>query len=241
MKKTLTFKRSLIKRFAVSSLLLLALTACKTDQEKQPEPPVAPEQPKETPKPKPVEPKVEPKKDPTAQKDSPKPTEEAKACRDDRGCRGFLRCIDGFCKTPPAITGEHDESTPWVEFQTSPKPSRFFMETAIPDYEQTRGLMFRREMKDDWGMIFIYPTEGIRSFWMKNTLMPLDMVFVGDDGKVVSFIEGAEPLTLQGRQSEGPARYVIELKAGWVQKHGIKKGQVMKMGNFDAQYMPRSK
>ena len=80
--------------------------------------------------------------------------------------------------------------------------------------QQRRGLMFVRSMPERTGMLFIYETDDIRSMWMKNTYIPLDMIFARSDGSVSSVIHRAEPHTLVSRASVEPVRYVLELNAG---------------------------
>ena len=80
--------------------------------------------------------------------------------------------------------------------------------------QQRRGLMFVRNMPERTGMLFIYETDDIRSMWMKNTYIPLDMIFARSDGSVSSVIHRAEPHTLVSRASVEPVRYVLELNAG---------------------------
>ena len=87
--------------------------------------------------------------------------------------------------------------------------------------QQVRGLMYVREMPASTGMLFIYETSGYRSIWMKNTYIPLDLVFARDDGTVSSVIADATPLTLDSRTSIEPVRYVLELNAGTARRLGI--------------------
>jgi uncharacterized membrane protein (UPF0127 family) len=90
------------------------------------------------------------------------------------------------------------------------------------DFEQQRrGLMFVRSMPERTGMLFIYKGDDIRSMWMKNTYIPLDMVFARSDGSVSSVIHRAEPHTLASRASIEPVRYVLELNAGTARRLGI--------------------
>jgi len=90
------------------------------------------------------------------------------------------------------------------------------------DFEQQRrGLMFVRNMPERTGMLFIYENDDIRSMWMKNTYIPLDMVFMRSNGSVSSVIHRAEPRTLLSRASIEPVRYVLELNAGTARRMGI--------------------
>jgi uncharacterized membrane protein (UPF0127 family) len=87
--------------------------------------------------------------------------------------------------------------------------------------QQRRGLMFVRDMPDDTGMLFIYEGEQTRSMWMKNTYIPLDMVFARADGTVTNVIADTTPHTLHSNASSAPARYVLELNAGTARRLDI--------------------
>jgi len=98
------------------------------------------------------------------------------------------------------------------------------MELAISEDEHARGLMFRKQMDENRGMLFIFPDEDIRSFWMHNTLIPLDIIYVNANRQVVSISKNAKTLNDQSLPSESPAMYVIEINAGLCDKYGIEKG-----------------
>lgn len=87
--------------------------------------------------------------------------------------------------------------------------------------QQRQGLMFVRNMPETTGMLFIYEGEDIRSMWMKNTYIPLDMVFARSDGSVTNVITDTVPHTLHSNTSTRPARYVLELNAGTARRLGI--------------------
>lgn len=89
--------------------------------------------------------------------------------------------------------------------------------------QQRRGLMFVRDLPQDTGMLFIYEDEGIRSMWMKNTYIPLDMVFARADGSVTNIVTHTVPQTLNSHTSSEPARFVLELNAGTARRLGIGK------------------
>lgn len=80
--------------------------------------------------------------------------------------------------------------------------------------QQMRGLMHVRDLPEFTGMIFIYRQAGVRSMWMKNTYIPLDMVFIRGDGSVSSVIANTTPLSLESRSAVEPVNYVLELNAG---------------------------
>lgn len=90
------------------------------------------------------------------------------------------------------------------------------------DFDQhRRGLMFVRDMPETTGMLFIYEEIDIRSIWMKNTYIPLDIVFARDDGSVINIVRDATPQTLNSNRSTEPARYVLELNGGTTRRMAI--------------------
>ena len=92
---------------------------------------------------------------------------------------------------------------------------------ATESAQQRRGLMFVRELPADAGMLFIYEDEDIHSMWMKNTYIPLDMVFARDDGSVTNVVSDTVPQTLDSHSSSEPVRFVLEINAGTARKLGI--------------------
>lgn len=98
------------------------------------------------------------------------------------------------------------------------------MELATCEEEHARGLMYRKQMDENKGMLFIFQNEGIRSFWMRNTIIPLDIIYINADKKVVSIAKNAKVLDETSLPSEAPAMYVVEINAGLCDKYGIVKG-----------------
>lgn len=90
------------------------------------------------------------------------------------------------------------------------------IEVEIADTPETRatGLMNRSELGEDSGMLFDFKETRAVSMWMKNTLIPLDMLFLGPDGRIVNIARNARPLSLDTISSDGPVRYVLELNGG---------------------------
>jgi uncharacterized protein len=91
-----------------------------------------------------------------------------------------------------------------------------------PEQRET-GLMFRAVMAANEGMLFTFERPAQQCFWMKNTLIPLSVAFLADDGSVVN-VEDMAPQTLDGHCSAKPVRFVLEMNQGWFAKHGIKPG-----------------
>ena len=89
--------------------------------------------------------------------------------------------------------------------------------------QRTIGLMFRREMPQHEGMLFVFEQPTKQCFWMRNTLLPLTAAFVSDDGTIVN-LEDMKPQTLDSHCSLKPVRYVLEMNQGWFAKKGIKAG-----------------
>lgn len=85
------------------------------------------------------------------------------------------------------------------------------------------GLMFRKEMPQSEGMIFVFEQPATQCFWMRNTLLPLTAAFVADDGRIVNLVD-MQPMTENSHCSEEPVRYVLEMNQGWFAKKNIKKG-----------------
>jgi uncharacterized membrane protein (UPF0127 family) len=115
-------------------------------------------------------------------------------------------------------------SSPRVIVETASGAHAVNVELARSDAERAMGLMHRRELADDAGMLFLFPESDDHSFWMRNTLIPLDMIFIGEDGRVVGIVERAEPLTLTQRSIGKPSRYVLEVNGGWCAKRGVRDG-----------------
>lgn len=90
--------------------------------------------------------------------------------------------------------------------------------------QQRRGLMFVRDLPESTGMLFVYDDAGIRSMWMKNTYISLDIVFARDDGTISSVIHDAQPLSLRSLSATEPVRFVLELNAGVARRLDIGPG-----------------
>lgn len=90
----------------------------------------------------------------------------------------------------------------------------FDIEIAETEYETQTGLMYRPSMEADQGMLFIFPNVSVRSFYMKNTEFPLDIIYIGENQKIVSFQKNAQPYNENSLPSGAPVKYVLEINAG---------------------------
>lgn len=123
-----------------------------------------------------------------------------------------------------------DKSAGWANAETlegafnnkdgtsSPKIN---LELALTNQQRQVGLMYRKSMPETSGMLFVFPDNARRSFWMKNTYIALDMIFVRENLTVDSIVYNATPLTTSQRASKGAAKYVVEVRAGLAKKWGI--------------------
>ena len=100
---------------------------------------------------------------------------------------------------------------------------RIQAEVASAPFEQMTGMMFRTQMGTHEGMLFVNPEPEVRCFWMRNTLIPLAIAFIADDGTIVNIAE-MQPRSEQTHCSAKPVRYALEMNQGWFDKRGIKPG-----------------
>jgi uncharacterized protein len=100
----------------------------------------------------------------------------------------------------------------------------FQVEIADTPAKREQGLQYRRELAADQGMLFLFPSEAQQSFWMKNTPIPLDMIFIGKDRKIVGIVEQVAPFSLNSRSVNAASQYVLEINGGLSRRYGFKAG-----------------
>jgi uncharacterized protein len=105
-------------------------------------------------------------------------------------------------------------------------------ELAVTPEQQQIGMMFRRSMGTNEGMLFINDEPGVRCFWMRNTLVPLTAAFIADDGTIVNLAD-MKPQTDDSHCSAKPVRYVLEMNQGWFAKRGFKAGTKLRGAPFE--------
>jgi|SRR5579872_6318986 len=111
-----------------------------------------------------------------------------------------------------------------LTIMTADGPHKFTIELALTDAQMEQGLMFRPSMPADHGMLFDFKAPTKVMMWMKNTIIPLDMLFLDERGRVIDIHEQAVPYSTDVIAAKTPARYVIELNGGTVARLGIKPG-----------------
>ena len=106
-------------------------------------------------------------------------------------------------------------------------------QVAATPQQRSTGLMFRQQMPQGEGMLFVFDRPSEQCFWMKNTLLPLTAAFVADDGTIVN-LEDMKPQTTESHCSKEPVRFVLEMNQGWFEKKGIKAGSRLTGKPFSA-------
>jgi hypothetical protein len=130
--------------------------------------------------------------------------------------------------------GEGDNGGPMVVLRPEGRPEvRVRVELAGTGQDRAYGLMFREHLDADAGMLFLYENEDIRMFWMRNTLIPLDMIFISGDHQVVGIVENAAPQTDTLRQVDRPSQFVLEVNGGFAATNGITVGTPVEFRNVE--------
>ncbi|MFK7781995.1 DUF192 domain-containing protein [Psychroserpens sp.] len=101
------------------------------------------------------------------------------------------------------------------------------IEIADDEYSTQTGLMYRKSMQNNQGMLFIFPNSDYRSFYMKNTEIPLDIIYISEDKRIVSIQKNAKPFDETSLPSEAPAKYVLEVNAGLSKTWNLEKGDLI--------------
>ena len=143
----------------------------------------------------------------------------------------FLALAAGFAARQTASAGGEAMILPTdpapLVVETAKGERSFTIEVASEPAQRSAGLMFRRTMADDHGMLFVFERTQPVGFWMKNTPMPLDLLFIGQDGRIAAILQG-EPQSLAVISPGVPVRFVLELKAGTAARQGIADGDAVK-------------
>lgn len=145
----------------------------------------------------------------------------------------LIICLSAVLLTPstqvsvqaqPAETSDQNETLESLDVQTATGHHQFSVEVMRTDAQRAKGLMFRRFLPPDRGMLFDFKVEQPVMMWMKNTFIPLDMIFIARDGSIVSIAENTEPLSERIISSNGPVFAVLEVNGGTAQSISAKSG-----------------
>ncbi len=151
--------------------------------------------------------------------------------------RPAVRCIKTTPDTPPPVAapaikcpkdplgGPPKAQVVTLKFVDGTNAPKLESEVARSPDETERGLMYRTTMLADHGMIFLMGAHEEHTFWMRNTCIPLDMLFVDTDGTIVGILENVPTLNEDPRTVGCASSYVVETNAGWCRGHGVKAGQ----------------
>ena len=101
------------------------------------------------------------------------------------------------------------------------------IELADDPAQREQGLMYRRSMKDEQGMLFLFDRPAPQSFWMRNTYIPLDIIYVDENKKITTIHPNTTPLSEVSLPSDGDAQFVLEVNGGWCMRYGVKVGDVL--------------
>jgi uncharacterized membrane protein (UPF0127 family) len=132
------------------------------------------------------------------------------------------------------VVGQTDAPREELIVATDEGERVFQVEIADDPRERSLGLMYRREMANDAGMLFELESDQVASFWMRNTYIPLDMIFIEADGTIESIAERTTPLSEASVLSGGPVRYVLEINGGLSDEFGIEAGDIVSGAAIEA-------
>ncbi|WP_414703030.1 DUF192 domain-containing protein [Polaromonas sp. UBA4122] len=151
-----------------------------------------------------------------------------------KACQGLLHMLAAATLLSPLCASAQEG--PQMNLQRIKLSAGMYIidaQVALTPEQRETGLMFRKDMPQHEGMIFVFEQATQQCFWMKNTLLPLTAAFVADDGTIVNMAD-MKPQTTDAHCSAQPVRYVLEMNKGWFAKKGIKAGSKLGGPVFDA-------
>ena len=136
----------------------------------------------------------------------------------------FISCCQDGNTAHSQRSVEPDHTPGLLELKINDTP--VYVDIAMTGPARHQGLMYVKSLPENEGMIFVYPESDFRSFWMKNTLIPLSLAYIDENGVIFQIID-MKPHDENGHPSDKPAVYVLEVNKGWFDKKGIKKGDTV--------------
>jgi uncharacterized protein len=134
----------------------------------------------------------------------------------------IARFLAGIALAASAVTAFADVTFTSSQVKVGAHPLN--VEVAVSDPQRMQGLMYRAKLGRNDGMLFVFDEPAYQSMWMKNTLIPLSVAFIGGDGRILNILD-MEPQTLDTHTSAGPALYAIETNKGWFEENRVKPGE----------------
>jgi uncharacterized membrane protein (UPF0127 family) len=136
-----------------------------------------------------------------------------------------MRALRSFLVLAVLLWAAACQAQPKVIIQTKEnRELTFQVDVADTPAKRELGLQYRRDLAADRGMIFLFPSESHHSFWMKNTQIPLDMIFISSDQKIVGIVERAVPFSTDSRSVPAASQFVLEINGGLAGHYGVKVG-----------------
>jgi uncharacterized protein len=126
----------------------------------------------------------------------------------------LLLAVLANCRSNPAVILASDAG----------RDIKVEVEVADTPAKRARGLMYRNDLGENQGMLFLFPASVEQTFWMKNTPLSLDLIFIGSDMRIVGIVERATPFSTASLSVSAPSQFVLEVRGGFCQRNGIKAG-----------------
>lgn len=142
-----------------------------------------------------------------------------------------LRALALFLLAAAAAGCMHDPAVA-IDAPNGKRLAAVSVELALTPATREQGLMYRNHMDENAGMLFVFPISERLSFWMKNTEIPLDMLFAESSGKIIGIVANAQPYSLRPLGPDASAQYVLEVNGGFCARHGIRIGDRMRFLGF---------
>ena len=151
------------------------------------------------------------------------------------GCGSDSNAAPGAIEPTPRPASGADEQSPTLKLlPLGGAPIEVTVEVVATPALRQRGLMFREELPEGTGMLFVFPRSQPLSFWMRNTLIPLDILYIEEGGRIIRIHRETTPFSEEGLPSGGPARFVLEVPGGWTAKVGVREGDRVELGTLAA-------
>ncbi len=144
---------------------------------------------------------------------------------------GLLGIVAVACKSagPASSRSSAPAVDPTVVVHTDGRTVPFRVEVAVTPEEHARGLMYRSHLDADAGMLFVFEEPAVQRFWMKNTLIPLDMIFIAPDLRIAGIVANAAPETETERMVPSRSQYVLEIGGGLAARLGVRAGETVEL------------